>query len=146
MSTQRNKAIARRYREELWHGQLDAADEIFDADCTFEIFDPVTPDLGRGPAAARQLINVYRAGFPDLRFTVEEVVAEDDRVVIRWSGTATFAGDLLGIAATGRSGTGTGTDWYRLRDGRIIEFRSHWDTLGTLQRIGAMPGAESVAT
>lgn len=145
MSIEQNKATARRCREELWHGQMEVAEEIFAPDCSFEIFDPVTPELGRGPDAARQLVSLYRPGFPDVRFTTEEVIAEGDRVALRWSAEGTHAGDVLGVAPTGRPATASGTDLFRIRDGKIVRYRVHWDALGLLRQIGALPSAE-VAT
>lgn len=139
MSIQQNKTTARRYREELWHGRLEVADEIFDDDCSLEVLDPVTPHVGRGPQAARELVTLYRTGFPDARFAVEEVIAEADRVALRWSAEATHTGEVLGVPATGTSITASGTDLFRIRDGKIVEHRVHWDTMGLLVQIGALP-------
>jgi predicted ester cyclase len=146
MSIERNKVTARRCREELWHGRLEVADEILDPNCSFEAFDLVTPEIGRGPRAVRELVEVYRAGFPDVRFTIEEVIAEDDRVAVRWSAQGTHAGGLLGIPPTGRACTASGTDLYRIRGDKIIESRVHWDAMGLLQQIGALPAGAAAAS
>ena len=81
----------------------------------------------------------YRAAFSDLQFTVEEQVAEGDRVVTRWTATGTHDGDLLGIAPTGTVGTTTGISINRIADGKVAEDCTNWDALGLMQQLGAIP-------
>ena len=88
-----NKALARRVFEEIWNaGELDVADEVFDADY-------VNHGLGiePGPAPFKQYVSAYLSAFPDCRFTIEDEVAEEDKVVTRWTATGTHTGELMGI-------------------------------------------------
>jgi steroid delta-isomerase-like uncharacterized protein len=138
MSAETNKALARRVREELWTaGNLALADELYASDATSHALDPLTPDFGRGPEAIKQMVRMYRTPFPDAQCTIEDVVAEGDRVVVRWTARATQKGDLAGIAATGKRVTVTGTDTYRFAGGKIKEEWINWDALGLLQQLGA---------
>jgi len=100
--------------------------------------DPVTPDLGRGPAPIQQLHTLYGASFPDQRFTVEDLVAEGDKVVVRWTVRGTHQGELMGIAPTGKQVTVTGITIYQLTDGKIAEEIANWDAFGLMQHLGAI--------
>lgn len=82
--SEENKAIARRAFEDHFNtGNLDIAQEIFAAD--YINHDPSLPDSGSGPEAANQAVRLYREAFPDARITVEDQVAEEDKVTTRWS-------------------------------------------------------------
>jgi predicted ester cyclase len=83
-----------------------------------------------------------RGAFPDLHYTVEDVVADGDRVAVRWHWTGTHQGAFRGIAATQRAVTNNGLAIFRLRDGRIVAATLETDRLGFLQAIGVVPGPE----
>lgn len=139
MSTE-NKAIIRRYYEELWNeGALEVADDVIAADCV--IHDPVNPGM-RGPEGVKELVASYRDAFPDARFSMEDQIAKGDKVVTRWSARAAHKGELNGIPPTGEQVSVTGVDIHRLANGKIEEAWSHWDTLGLMQQIGAIPSPE----
>jgi predicted ester cyclase len=91
---------------------------------------------------------MYYAAFPDLRFTVEDQVAEGDKVVTRWSSEGTHKGELMGIAPTGKHAAGvTGISIDRYLDGKFVEGWANWDTLGLMQKLGVIPAvAQPVAT
>jgi steroid delta-isomerase-like uncharacterized protein len=136
--SEQNKAIVRRYGEDFWgKGDLDAADELF-AD---ELVDhsPAVPDLAPGPAGQRQALAAYREAFPDLRVTNEDVLAEGDKVVLRWTARGTHQGDLMGIPPTGRLVTLKGIDILRIENGKIVERWAEYDNLGLLQQLGIVP-------
>lgn len=80
-----------------------------------------------------------RIPFPDLQFTVEEQLAEGDRVATRWRAHGTQQGEFMGIAPTGQTGVVTGTTISRIVDGKIVEEQSSWDALGLLQTVGVLP-------
>ncbi len=101
--------------------------------------DPAIPESTVGPDAAKASIEGYRTAFPDLRITVEDQIAENDRVVTRWSAKGTHQGELLGIPATGKQSTVTGITIDLVVDGRIAESWTNWDTLGMLQQLGVVP-------
>lgn len=142
MSAEENKAVSRRWFEEVFgEGKLELADELMAADVT--IHEPATPALPDGIEGARQLVSTYRSAFPDLHFTVEDVLAEGDKVVVRWTGRGTHNGDLPGIPATGRNSTVTGISIDRFENGKVAESWINWDTLGMLRNIGVMPAPQT---
>ncbi len=87
-----------------------------------------------------RLLLTIPAGFPVIRFTVEQVVAEGDLVAVRWTGRGIHRGEWQGVAATGRPMTDTGINLYRIGCGRIVEGWSEPDAVGLLQQIGGRPG------
>ena len=135
--SEENKTILRRWIEEVWHeGNVDAVDE-FVTD-TYVRHDPNAPEI-RGPEAEKQLLAMYLSAFPDLRFTIEDMVAEGDKVVVRYSIRGTHKGELLGIPPTDKQVTLTATETYRLVEGKIDEQWVNMDTLGMMQQLGAIP-------
>jgi steroid delta-isomerase-like uncharacterized protein len=131
-----NKALVRRFVDEFWsRGDLGAADELMARDAV--VHEPVagTPEDLKAVAAA------IRAAFPDWHSTPEEIVAEGDRVVERWTGRGTHRGEFQGIPPTGKVVVVPGVVFYRIADGKIAEFRGRFDRTGLMQQIGAIPGA-----
>ena len=82
---------------------------------------------------------MYRTVFPDMTMTVEDIIADGDRVVVRWSARGTHGGDLAGFPPTGRPVSVTGIGIHRFVGGRIVENWSQFDQMGMLQQIGAVP-------
>ena len=141
MSVEENKIIARRVFEEAWNQRdLDAVDEICATD--FVRHDPASSNLSGpiGPEGYKQVITFYTTAFPDHHFVVEDMIAEGDRVVTRWTATGTHQGDLAGIPPTGVKGIVTGITIARFGEGKIVEERSNWDALGLMQQLGVIPG------
>ncbi len=137
MSTEDNKVLAQRWLEEVWNkGDLSLIDELIAPN--YVLHDPTRPGL-RGRAGIKESIAMFRTAFPDLHFTIEDQVAESEKIVTRYTVQGTQMGPLMGIPATGKQGTITGIDIYRITDGQIEEAWSNWDTLGLLQRIGVIP-------
>ena len=137
MSTEDNKWLAQRWLDEVWNkGDLSSIDELIASD--YVLHDPTRPGL-RGRAGIKESIVTFRRAFPDLHFTIEDQIAERDRIVTRYTVQGTHLGPLMGIPATGKQGTITGIDIYRITDGQIVEAWSNWDTLGLLQRMGVIP-------
>lgn len=138
MTTEQNRTIARRYMEELWNqGKLDVAGELVTGN--YAVYDPGTPGRQGGVEGEQQAVSLYRSAFPDLHFTVEDIVVEGDRVALRWSSSGTHLGELMGIPPTGRQAGPTGMSIFRVVDGRIAENWHNWDTLGLLQQLGVIP-------
>jgi len=137
MSIETNKTIAKQAREEIYNtGKLEIADQICDAQAVIRNHDPVTPDFGRGPQALKQVAQMYRTAFPDARCTVDEIVAEGDKVVARWTGRGTNTGPLGSNAATGKKVEVTGVDLLKIVNGKIVECNTVWDAAGMLQQLG----------
>ncbi|MDP9368230.1 MAG: ester cyclase [Chloroflexota bacterium] len=137
MSLEENKAIVCRVWDEVVsRGTLGVADELIAPEFIYHA--PGTPEL-HGPDGFAQLIAMYRAAFPDLQATVEDLIAEGDKVVSRYTVRGTHQGELMGIPRTGRRVTEAGIVISRLADGKLVEDWHSPDTLGLLQQLGAIP-------
>jgi len=133
-----NKAIARRWMEELWsQGNAGIAGEIIAP--TYAVHDPGTPGRVGGVEGEKHAVAMYRTVFPDLQFTMEEMIGEGDRVVVRWTARGTHRGELRGAAPTGKAVVITGISILGVANGMIAEHRLNWDTLGMLQQLGMIP-------
>ena len=138
VSAEENKALTRRWIEELFNaGNLEVADEIIAADHVNH--DPTLPDIPPGPEGQKQIVNLYRGAFTNAHISVEEQLAEGDRVVTRWTSSGTHQGEFMGVAPTGNQVTITGITINRVSDGRIAESWSNYDALGMMRQIGAVP-------
>jgi steroid delta-isomerase-like uncharacterized protein len=139
MGTEGNKDVARRYYEAVLNGgDLAALDELAVPD--YEEHDPL-PGQGTGRAGLEDRVRMLRSAF-DPHFTIEDVIAEGDRVVVRWTNDGTHVGEFLGMPPSGRSFSIAGVDIHRVRDGRLAE---HWhvvDQLSMLQQLGFVPSPD----
>ncbi|MBN2133304.1 MAG: ester cyclase [Sedimentisphaerales bacterium] len=143
--TEANKASYRRVNQEAWsQGQLAVVDECVAAGYVYH-----EPALGEvhGPEGLKQTIMAYRTAYPDLQFTIEDLIAEGDLVALRWSAAGTQKGELMGIPATGLATTTVGINLARFdADGKIVEEWCSWDVLGLMQQLGVAapprPGPE----
>ena len=136
--SEQNKTNVRRLFEEVWNkGHVPVADELFTP--TYTHHDSSSPDLGRGPESEKKRVTLYRNAFPDIRFTVEDIIAEGETVVARWSCRGTHKGDLNGIAPTGKQFNITGVSITRFTNGKMSEGFVNWDALGLMQQLGAVP-------
>lgn len=129
------KAVIRRLIEEIWNKHDLSAVEALIAP-NYIAHDPATPETITGIAGFKQFYNAYTTAFPDQHFTIEELVAEGDRVACRWSVEATHTGALHGIEPTGRRIRVTGTTISRIENGKVVEDHIQWDALGLMQQIG----------
>jgi steroid delta-isomerase-like uncharacterized protein len=138
----RNKEVARRFREDLWNsGDLAIADEIIAPDCLVHARVPLSTDFVRGPDALRQLVLFYHLAFTDIRMTVDQVIAEDDTVATRWTGRGRPSGELLGLPAAGGDTVTTGIDFLRIAGGQIVEGWVAWDILSLVEQL--LPAEEA---
>jgi steroid delta-isomerase-like uncharacterized protein len=130
-----NKAHIRRVIEEVYNrGDLAVVDEVAASDL---VIHASSQDI-RGREGAKQYVTALRAGFPDLRFTIEDQVAEGDQVVTRWSARGTHKGTFQGIPATGRQVRLVGADIDRTVGGKVIECWAHMDELGLMRQLGVV--------
>ncbi len=137
MSTQINKAIVRRYYDDVWNKwKLEAADEIIDSDIVFRGSLNVST---RGLEGFKQYVALVRAAFPDFHNTIEDLIAEGDKIAARLTYRGTHRGTLFGIAPTGKQVTYTGIAIFSISDGKIVNGWVSGDTLGLLQQLGAAP-------
>ncbi len=131
MSLEKNKALARRYQEEVWgKGDLALIDELVAAD----FIDHSLP-AGMDPSftGARRAVKGALDAFPDGQWTVEDLIAEGDKVVIRWKMQATHEHEFRGIAPGGKPVTITGITILRIAGGKIAERWVNWDSLALRQ-------------
>jgi steroid delta-isomerase-like uncharacterized protein len=136
-----NKAITRRFLEEIFAGgNLELVDELFAPN--FVLHDPSVPQEVRGIEAMKQYITMYRTAYPDTHFTIEDQIAEGDRMVTRWTGQGTHQGELMGIPPTGTGVTVTGIEIDRIAGGRIEETWVSYDALGMMQQLGVIPPSQ----
>lgn len=136
MSAEEYKAIVKR-AEELWNtGNLAIADEICATD--FVNHDPGAPDV-RDLETYKGFIATTRTGIPDFTVTLEDMVAEGDKVAGQWTAQGTHQGELFGIPPTGRQATWTGMTFYRFAGGKIVEAWWSKDMLGLLIQLGVVP-------
>jgi steroid delta-isomerase-like uncharacterized protein len=137
MSLEDNKAIIRSYVETVWNQrQLDRAEEFVAPD-----FIDHAPLPGQAPGldGARRKWAMYLNAAPDLRVTIEDVVAEDDKVGVRRSYAGTHRGELLGIPATGKPVQMGSISIFRLAEGKIVENWEQLDLLTLMQQLGVIP-------
>ena len=136
--SEENKAIVRREIEEVFsaQGDLDVADEIFAPEYVGY------PEDVRGPEGAKETAKMYRNAFPDVQLSIEDQVAEGDKVVTRWIGSGTHHGEMMGIAPTGNQVRVDGMTISRIEDGKIVEEWDIYDALGMMQQLGAIPSPE----
>jgi steroid delta-isomerase-like uncharacterized protein len=128
-----NKAIVRRYRLDMANaGNLDVADAIFPATFLFN-------GHAMTPEQFKPMIQMWRTAFPDLEYTLENLIAEGEYVVERWSCRGTHRGELFGIAPTGKQISSTGIIIHRIHAGKIVEVTEVADGLGLMQQLGVVP-------
>jgi steroid delta-isomerase-like uncharacterized protein len=137
MSTE-NKALVRRAFEAGWNtGNLDLFDETTAPE--YVLHDPSVPEDVRGVEGVKRFASMYLQAFPDLRFTIEDQLAEGDKVVTRWTSSATHQGELMGIPATGNQTGVSGITISRVSEGKLVEDWNNWDTLGLMRQLGVIP-------
>ena len=126
MSIEDNKELVRRFADErMNNGNLDIHDEM------------LAPGLDS--KEWKEWIRYIRAAFGNIRYTILDIIAEDDKVVLHWRFSATHQGDFLGVTATDKQVTVQGLALFRVMGSRIAEDTSYWDNLSILEQLGAAP-------
>jgi steroid delta-isomerase-like uncharacterized protein len=137
-----NKAHIRRVIEEVYNrGDLAVIDEVAARDL---VIHAASQEI-HGRDGAKQYVAALRAGFPDLHFTVEDQIAEGDRVVTRWIARGTHRGTFQGVPPTGRQVRLAGTDIDRIIGGRVVECWAHVDELGLMRQLSAIDAEPGVS-
>lgn len=137
MSTEANKAIVRRYQEAYNSNNLDALNEVVAHDF---VSHSLAPGLPEGLQGGNLMHQMAMAAMPDYRVSIDDLIAEGDRVVARFTMTGIHTGaDFLGLSASGRKINVTGISIFRVASGKIVEHWANEDALGLLQQLGAMP-------
>jgi steroid delta-isomerase-like uncharacterized protein len=130
-----DKRTLLRLMEAIWNERrLEVVDEIVASD--YVRHDPAFPGEVRGPEGFKQYVMAMCTPFPDARISIEDVIAEGDRVAMRWIFRGKHSGEFLGIPATGKNLALTGISIIRIREGKIVEGWDGYDALGMLRQLG----------
>lgn len=136
-SLEQNKALMRNYIEEAWNkGNLDFIDKNFSSDFVSHGTFPGQPT---NRDSVKSVISTVRNAIPDLHITIEDMLAEGDKVASRWVTKGTHKGDLMGAKPTGNKISVSETTVVRVKDGKVVEGWANRDDLGFLQQIGLIP-------
>lgn len=139
MSAEENKALVRRFVEEFWNeGNMSAADELMAVDAAIHMPTGEMVDLD----GLKSFAGTFRGSFPDWHSTVEELIAEGDKVAERWTGRGTHRGELQGIPPTGERVEVPGSVFYRIVGGKIVEFRGQLEMMSLMQQLGVIPSPQ----
>jgi steroid delta-isomerase-like uncharacterized protein len=139
MTAETNKIVMNRFLEFINTASESLAQELISPDAIFHV--PGSPEPMRGPAGYLAIIGMMRGGFPDIQWTLEEMVAEGDKVAARFTMRGTHQGIFFGVPPTGRMIAVQAMNIYRISDGQLVEEHGQPDMLGLLQQIGALPAA-----
>jgi len=137
MTVEINKVVMRRFLEFVNTASEKLAQELISPDAIFHV--PGRPEPMRGPAGYLAVIGMMRGGFPDIQWTLEEMIAEDNKVAARFTMRGTHRGTFFGVPPTGKTIAVQAMNFYRLANGQFIEEHGQPDMLGLLQQIGAVP-------
>ncbi len=139
MSTEKNKQVVHRFYQAFNTGNVDALDELMAAD----VIDH-NPGPGQAPGIEgfKQLWLLFRGAFPNIKITVDDLIAEGDKVVARAPARGTQQAEFLGIPATGKSVTIAAIEIYQIEEGKIKQVWHLEDLLGLMQQLGALPSPE----
>jgi len=134
--SEENKVLVRRWVDAWNEGNVNAVDGLVSD--AYVRHDPNSPEV-HGPEQEKQFMAMSLSAFPDLRFTIEDLAAEGDKVIARFTMSATHRGELWGIPPTGKQLTLTAMEIYRIAEGKIDEQWVILDALGMMQQLGAIP-------
>ncbi len=133
-----NKAIILRLYEEVWNEKkLEVLNELVSP--SHALYGPNFSGSAVGPEAYKLRVSAFNAGFPDLHWTIEDIVAENEKVVARWTFSGTHQGDYMGVPATNKRVSVDGMTIHHMAGGKIMDSYSHWDALGLMQQLGVVP-------
>ena len=137
MTTEANKIAMNRFTQFINTASQELAIELITPDATFHV--PGRAEPMRGPEGYLAIIGMMRGGFPDIQWTLEEMIAENESVAARFTMRGTHRGTFFGVPPTGKSITVQAMNFYRFDDGKIVGEHGQPDMLGLLQQIGAIP-------
>jgi len=137
--TETNKALVRRWFKEVWNeGRESTIDDLFaESGVAYGLGDREVEV--RGPAQLKPFVRNLRNSFPDIQITIHDIVAEEDKVMVRILLEGTHSGSGLGVPPSGRRVRVAGIVVIRISKGQFVEGWNSWDQLGLLRQIGALP-------
>ncbi len=137
MSIEENKALAGRWLDEVWNKvNLAAVDELCTTNFTFSY---AAPGVSNDREGYKQTVIMLTSGVSDLKITLEDIVAEGDKVVVRWKGTSKHTGEFMEMPPTGKQLAMTGISIIRIEGGKIVKEWGEMDMMGLMQQMGAFP-------
>lgn len=138
MPVENNKQLMNRFVEFINTANEQLGNELISQNAIFHV--PGNPEPMRGPGGYLAIIGMMRGGFPDVQWTLKEMVAENDKVAARFIMKGTHQGTFFGVPPTGKPIKVQAMNLYRFSNGQITEEYGQPDLLGLLQQIGAVPG------
>ena len=135
MSIEENKSIVHRFAQVWTAGKLHIVDEL--ADPNIVVSYPIPPEPMRGTEQFKTYLKRIFTGLPDAEVTVDEILAEGDKVACRWTMNGTHKGTFFDIPPTGRSVQISGFTFYRIADGKVVEETGMGNTFSLMQQLGA---------
>ena len=137
MSEENKASVRRLYEEFVNRDDQSVVNELVAEDCVDH--NPPGPDIASGREGLIQVFAMFRSAFPDMTATINDQVAEGDKVVTRLTITGTHQGEFMGIPATGKSFSIEAIDIFRIEDGQIVERWGEADNMGMMQQLGVVP-------
>jgi len=138
MSTEQNKALLSRLIKEVFNrGNIRLVDELLAPG--FVDHEELPPGIPPGREGVKQLTNMFRSAFPDFKATIDDMIAEGDKVVARQTWSGTHKGEFMGIPPTGKSVSFGVIDIIRIAGGKFVEHWGQMDSMGMMQQLGAIP-------
>ena len=142
MSSDNNKAIVRRFIDEIFvEGRRETVDELLADDFVAHTW----PSTGHPKDDLKGAIERTSAALADPVFTIDDILAEGDRVAVRLTAAATQVGPFMGMPASGKRYEIGEIHWFRLRDGKVTEHWHQFDQMGMMKQLGLMPGQPAAA-
>ena len=130
-----NKAIVRRLYEEVWNKRkLKVVDELISP--SHALIDPLVSTSQVGPELYKRRVVELTTSFPDLRFTIEDMIAEKGKVVVCWIISGTHKSGFMDVPATGKKVSVEGVTIHYITNGKILDSSARWDVLGLMRQIG----------
>ena len=137
MSTEQNKALIGRFIEEIFNrGNMSVVEALFAPD--FVEHEQLPPGIPNNREGVKVLTSMLRSAFPDFKATIDDIVAEGDKVVIRMSWSGTHKGEFMGIPATGKRVSFGVMDIIRVSKGKLVEHWGQMDSMSLMQQLGAI--------
>jgi steroid delta-isomerase-like uncharacterized protein len=137
-----NKQIVQRFVDECWNqGKMESIGELVASGC--KLHAPVFPSLTSGADNLKRHIEMCRSGFPDVRSSIDDTIAEGNEVVHHWTIRGTHKGQFLGLAPTNRTATISGTSIHRIQGGKIVEQWSDWNLMTLMEQLGVSAAAKT---
>jgi len=142
-----NKALLRQYLERFWNqGDFEAGNQFLAEDVMLHGLEADVPvALPPGRAGVIEMRRIFARAMPDFTMTIDDMIAEDDKVLVRWTGAGTHTGDFLGIPATHRRASWTAMSISRIENGVMVEGWQNMDNMGLMQGLGVLPSGSPPA-